>query len=68
MAREDATGGNMPTLDDAKSDRYKALKEAVEEGLESGASGRSVSDLMATVEARLKVVGPARRRHLRSLR
>ena len=40
-----------------KRPRERALSAAIQEGIESGASDRTVSDIMEEVEARLRAAG-----------
>jgi antitoxin ParD1/3/4 len=42
---------------DQESARFRALQEAIQEGLESGVSDRTVPQIMAAVEARLRADG-----------
>lgn len=42
---------------DQDSAKFQALKEAVQEGLDSGASDRTVSQIMEGVETRLRANG-----------
>ena len=42
---------------DQDSAKFQALKEAVQEGLDSGASDRTVSQIMEGVETRLRTNG-----------
>ena len=43
--------------DQEQNDRFKALKKAIQEGLDSGISNKSVTDIMEEVEARLRADG-----------
>lgn len=43
--------------DQAKNDKFSALKAAITEGLESGISDKSVPDIMKEVEERMKADG-----------
>ena len=43
--------------DQEQNARFKALKKAIQEGLDSGISDKSVTDIMEEVEARLRADG-----------
>ena len=43
--------------DQQESEKFQALKTAIQEGLDSGISSRSVKDIMRDVEERLRVDG-----------
>jgi antitoxin ParD1/3/4 len=43
--------------DQEQNARFKALKKAIQEGLDSGISNKSVTDIMEEVEARLRADG-----------
>ena len=43
--------------DQAKNDKFSALKAAITEGMESGISGKSVPDIMKEVEERMRADG-----------
>ena len=43
--------------DQEQNARFKALKQAIQEGLDSGVSQKSVAEIMEEVEARLRADG-----------
>ncbi len=43
--------------DQEENAEFKALKQAIQEGLNSGVSDKSVTDIMEEVEARLRADG-----------
>ena len=43
--------------DQEQNAKFKALKKAIQEGLDSGISNKSVTDIMEEVEARLRADG-----------
>ena len=43
--------------DQEQNTKFQALKDAVQEGIESGESGKSITEIMHEVEVRLKADG-----------
>ena len=48
------TPDDAPTHRQAEHSRFQALKTAIQEGLDSGVSDRTIPDIMEEVEARLR--------------